>query len=207
MDIVALQDRIARGMSVAARKLGSVCIVYRPRSINRPIDDGNQIIKLFAAFKPGGSVGFGSAHFQPLWRGVFDASHTRPGDYIVGVDGVYFVAMQQSAGLVQCVLTNRKITIVRPSLSSQGGYSGLYASDGQAVIVGWPVALFEDGSNPRSVKAGTSSLGGWTALLPLLPAAPQLADVMTDDAGGTYIITAAEQSSIGWRLLARQINA
>ena len=207
MDALALQDKVSRTMGVAARKLGGVCVVYRPKNASRPVHDGNRLVELFAAFEPQGRAGSGSARFQPLWRGVFDASYTRSGDYIVGVDDTYFVATKPPAQPVQCILTNRVVTISRPGFSSQGGYNGLYASSGKTIIVGWPVALVEDGSASKGTKVGTSSLGGWTVLLPLLPATLQLADVVTDEAGGTYVVEAAEQNNSGWRLLVRQISA
>jgi hypothetical protein len=34
-----------------------------------------------------------------------------------------------------------------------------------------------------------------------------VADVVTDDFCSTYVVTAAEQSELGWRLLVRQIGA
>ncbi len=207
MDASALQDKVARGLGIAARKLGSICVVYRPKRTSPPLDDRNRIIKLFAAFEPEGAAGQGSVRFQPLWRGVFDASYTSPGDYIVGPDNTYFVGVQTPTQPIQCVLTNRRVTLVRPGLSSQGGYSGLYASGGQAVLTGWPAALFADGLGTRNTKVGSSGLGSWRVLLPELPATPRIADVVTDDLGSTYIVDTAEQNSLGWQLLVRQISA
>ena len=207
MDASALQDKISRGMGVAARKLGSRYIVYRPRAVSAPVVDRNRVIKLFAAFEPAGNIGSGSARFQPIWRGVFDASYTQAGDYVVGSSSTYFVATQTPAQPVWCVLTNRSVTITRPGFSSQGGYSGLYASPGAVVLTSWPAALFSEGANSKGGKTGSSGLGGWTVLLPPLKTALQVSDVMTDDVGGTYTVDAVEQNSLGWRLFARQISA
>jgi hypothetical protein len=35
----------------------------------------------------------------------------------------------------------------------------------------------------------------------------QVADVVTDDLGGNYVVGSAEQSSLGWRVLVRQLGA
>ena len=207
MDALELQDKIARGMGVAARKLGSACIVYRPKTWTSPLDDRNRVIKLFAAFEPESSAAFGSARLQPLWQGVFDCSYTKPGDYIVGADSTYFVGAQNLAQPVWCVMTNRRVTFMRPGLSSQGGYSGLYSSCGETVIADWPAALFESGGSAKGGKVGSSGLASLTLLLPRLPAAPQIADVVNDDTGSTYVVDTTEQGSLGWHLLVRQISA
>jgi hypothetical protein len=44
-------------------------------------------------------------------------------------------------------------------------------------------------------------------LLPVLPAPPEAGDVVIDDHSQNYVVGAAEQSALGWRLLVRQIAA
>ena len=205
MDVISLQDKITRGMGVAARKLGLACIVYRPRTAAQPVSDGNRVIKLFAAFAPEG-VGGGASSLQPLWRGTFDAVYTQTGDYLVASDRTYFVGSQLPALPIRCVLTNRSLTIARPSFLGQGGYSGLYASGGEPVVTSWPAAVFANGGSPENVRIAGVGLGGWVVLLPRLPVPPQVADVVTDDAGSVYVVGAAEQNTLGWRLLVRQIS-
>ncbi len=116
MDPVALQDAISRGMGVAALKLGALCDAYRPRSAQNPLGPANRYLRLAASFnaedptyrKPSG---YGRA----TWFGVFDSAYTRPGDYLSGPPGVFFIAAQQPLLPVLCVLTNRTLSAIRPA--------------------------------------------------------------------------------------------
>jgi hypothetical protein len=208
MDSAALQDRISKGMGAAARQFGAMFTLYRPRGPSQPIGRHSRVMELPAAFRAAGSSApRAPVYGQPLWQGIFDASYTRAGDYLVGRDETYFVASQKPALPVQCVLTNRTVTIVRPLPAAPGGYSGLYESPGESVILGWPASLLETAGHAAGVQANETRYGSWFLLLPEMPAIPQVADVVTDDRGGTYVVGAAEQSNLGWRLLVRQIGA
>jgi hypothetical protein len=208
MDARTLQDRMTKGLGVAARKLGEPFTVFRPAGPLQPTAPQNRVIVLFAAFRAeGGGTGRAPDYGQPLWWGTFDASYTRPGDYLVCGPQVYFVASQIPGLPVQCVRTNRVVTILRPAPTASGGYNGFYATPGDIVIDGWPASLLEAGGRAGDAKPNEMRFGAWTLLLPALPAPPQVADVVTDDFCSTYVVTAAEQSELGWRLLVRQIGA
>jgi hypothetical protein len=174
----------------------------------QPISPHNRVIVLSAFFQAeGGSAGRVPDYGQPLWSGSFDSSYTQPGDYLAGHAKTYFVATQQPGLPIQCVLTNRVVTIVRPVAAASGGYSGFYATSGEIVIDQWPASLLEDGGRAGAVRPNETRFSAWTLLLPALPASPLVADVITDDLGATYVVAAAEQSLLGWRLLVRQIGA
>ena len=119
MDSWSLQNLIAKGMGVAARKLGRPFNVYRPDGPQQPLAPQNRVIKLFAAFQAEGGTGRAPDYGEALWQGTFDAAYTRVGDYLVGETETYFVAAQKPALPVQCVLTNRVATVVRPGETSQ----------------------------------------------------------------------------------------
>ena len=206
MDARTLQDRIRKGMGVAARRAGCLFNLYRPAGIVQPVSPGNRIMALSAAFKPfGGRAGV--AYGQSLWSGTFDSSYTQPGDYLVNASETYFVASQLPGLDVQCVLANRVVSIVRPMPAMQGGYSGFFSTPGDVVITEWPACLLESGGYGDGGRVGETRFGGWRLLLPVLPAAPQIGDVVSDDLGGAYVVGSAEQSVLGWRLAARQVGA
>ena len=205
MDASALQDRISKGMGAAARHAGADFSVFRPAGIVAPISPGNRIIDLPAIFTPG-SGRAGPQYGQSLWTGTYDSSYTQAGDYLAGLSDIYFVASQLPGLDVQCVLTNRVVSIVRPLPAMQGGYSGFFSTPGAVVITQWPGCLLESGGHPDGGRVGETRFGGWTLYLPLLPAAPQIADVISDDLGGAYVVGSAEQSVLGWRLLVRQVG-
>ena len=205
MDARTLQDRISKGMGVAARRAGCPFGLYRTGGIVQPVSPDNRIMELPAAFTPNGKRS--AAYGQSLWIGTFDSSYTQPGDYLVSASSTYFVASQLPGLDVQCVLTNRTVSIVRPMPAMQGGYSGFFSTPGEVVITAWPACLLESGGDAGGGRVGETRFGGWTLLLPCLPASPQIADVVSDDLGGAYVVGSAEQSVLGWRLAVRQVGA
>ncbi len=208
MDGQKLQSLMAKGLAASGRMLGAPYVVYRPNGVSRPTRAQNRIVVLNAAFAAeGGGTPRAPDYGQPLWQGSFDSSLTQAGDYLVGTRTSFFVAQQWPGLPVQCVLTNRIVTIVRPLPAVQGNYSGFFASPGETVILAWPASLLEAGGHAADLRQGETRLGSWQLLLPVLPVSPQVADVVTDDLGATYVIGAAEQSTLGWRLLVRQLAA
>lgn len=208
MDGLSLQDKINRGMGVAARKLGSPFIVYRPGSSVDPLCSGNRVIKLFASFNSqDDSYRHVSSYGEAIWWGVYDASYTRPGDYLAGSAGTFFVCAQRPLLPVQCVLTNRVVTIRRPAVPSSGGYSGMVLGEARTLLEGWPAGLLEAGPHGASGLPRETRLGSWSMLLPALPVSPQASDIVTDDLSASFVVGAAEQTGLGWRLLVRQVAA
>ena len=204
MNIDRLQDRISYGMGAAARKLGSPCTVYRPLGPVGPLRPHNKLIEVSVAFHPiGRDAGGVRAAFA--WEATFDSHYTAEGDYLVGDQGTFFVAMQWPALPVKCILTNQVVTIVRPSFAAQGGYSGLCATGGAVVISQWPGHLDLATSASSSAKGPIVSTSG-CLLLPKLPTSIEVADVITDEAGTSYIVQSAEQTATGWRVLTHSVT-
>ncbi len=129
MDPAQLQDRVHRGLNTAARAVGADTDAYRPSGTSDPLAARNRFLRLRAAFtsRDGGfahPVMYGDA----LWYGIFDAAYTRPGDYLVQADSVWFIAAQQRLLPVLCVLTNRIVSFWRPAAPSTTGvntYGGI----------------------------------------------------------------------------------
>lgn len=205
MNLARLQDRLSRGMGLAAEKYGSLFTVYRPSGVNDPISDANRIIQIYAALqavKTGSDIG----HAAPFWSGIFDTLYTHQGDYLVSDSQTFFIQSLPPQRSAQCVLTNRIVTIVRPGVADQGQYSGLYASPGEIVLSNWPAGLFASGGRVASSNGMDRAVGDWTMLLPSLPVMLRASDVISDDAGSTYVAGAAEATSSGWRVLLRQVG-
>jgi hypothetical protein len=205
MDGPMLQDRVSRGMGVAARRTGVPYVVSRPCGTAQPLAPGNRVIKLCAAFQPGGDGGRAAAGYGGLlWHGIFDNSYTRAGDYLSSCKATYFVAAQLPLIPVQCVLTNCTIDVLRPTNPMDGGYSGMVLETSEIVLTAWPTCLQALHASTRGAPPD-SRFGSWAILLPQLPCNPQVADIISDDLGRTFTTAAAEETELGWRLIARQI--
>ena len=210
MDGARLQNLISKGSGVAARRLGSPFVVYRPRGAVSPLSTRNRLIKLYAAFSAQDEsfrrvTGYGEA----VWWGVFDSVYTEAGDYLSGIDpegsaSVFFVAAQRPLLPAQCVKTNRVIGLSRPPAPVTGGYGGMVAETATVVLDGWPASLLCLAARV-SGRLPETRYGNWNLLLPRLPVSVQAGDVVTDDLGRHFLTASAEQSDLGWRLTVRQV--
>lgn len=205
MDGARLQDRISYGMGKAAQKLGLPYVVYRPQTAFSPLSTQNRIIKLCASFNAeDASYRRVSAYGAAVWWGVFDTSYTRPGDYLVNGPTIFFVCAQRLALPVQCVRTNRVISLARTPLPSPLGYAGQVDGANLPILGGWPASILEAGGRSRPGTAA-AVLENYTILLPSVPESPEAGDIISDDLGTRYSVGAAELTDLGWRLSARQI--
>ena len=210
MRIHHLQDRIDRGLGRAARHIGASCDAFRPRHAAHPLAPINRYLRLSAAFteehptfkRP---VGYG----QAAWSGIFDSAYTKQGDYLVGPQGVFFIAAQQALLPNLCVLTNRTLSVSRPAAPSVAGvndYGGLTAATATAVLTNWPGSVLLAGSGSPGDLPGEANVPNWTVLLPSTPVDLLPADLITDDRGQSYVIGSLELSGLGWRILAKQAS-
>ena len=210
MNPVALQDLISRGMGVAALKLGAPCDAYRPRSPASPLASGNRYLRLAASFnaedpayrKPNG---YGRA----TWFGIFDSAYTQPGDYLSGPPGVFFIAAQQALLPVLCVLANRTLNAIRPGAPASPGvntYGGLNQVNAKPLLSGWPASILAIGGGQSTdiTLPGDTKTPFWSVLLPATPITLRSSDILNDDLGRSFVISSAELSQLGWRLVVKQ---
>lgn len=223
MDATRLQDLISRGMGTAARRAGVVCDAYRPRDGFNPLAPTNRYLQLTAAFNAE-DPGFrrANAYGRSVWYGVFDSAYTQPGDYLVERDGtrVWFIATQPSLLPVVCVLTNRVVSFARPAapmLPGINSYGGVLRADLVPLLTDWPASVLAGGTGEREPAELPSDvrLAGYSVLVPARPRSATTVcdeasqtmlradDLMTDDLGRNYVVSSAELSEMGWRLLVK----
>ena len=213
MDGMRLQDRIRWGLNVAARVIGSKTDAYRPTSSVNPLDPRNRFLRMRAAFT-GTDGGFSkaNAYGAPLYYGVFDAAYTMPGDYLVQRDGTWFVAAQTGLQPILCVKTNRVVSFARPAAQSSTGaasYGGVTAATMTPRLVDWPASVLtsSSGGSPQVALPSDSTVPYWNVLLPAYSGVVLLpADLMSDDLGRKAVISAAELTELGWRLIVKQVT-
>jgi hypothetical protein len=171
----------------------------------------NRYLRLRAAFTArDGTFAHPNAYGDALWYGVFDAAYTRPGDYLLQADTVWFIASQPRLLPVLCVQTNRIVSFWRPAAPASTGvntYGGVVAETNTALLTNWPASVLGvAGRGHSSADLPTdSSVAYWTVLVPSLPGVVLLqSDLMTDDIGRTAVVAASELSELGWRITVKQ---
>ncbi len=157
-------------------------------------------------------VGYGMA----TWWGVFDSAYTRPGDYIVRErssatdNGIWFIAAQQPLLPVLCVRAPRVVSFTRPAsttTSGVAGYGGYTSADADTLLTNFPASVLNAdvlGLDPTDLPSDAVP-ESWQVLLPAPPAVVlRNGDLMSDDLGRNGVVSSAELSDLGWRLLVKQ---
>jgi hypothetical protein len=213
-----LRDVISRAYGRAAVSVGDWCDAYRPVSTIDPLHLRNRYMLLQAAFttpRPESNrpVGYGMA----TWWGVFDSAYTRPGDYIVRREsrpgaadgGTWFIAAQQPLLPMLCVRTTRMVSFTRATTTTTSGvgtYGGYTRANANTLFTDFPASVLNAdivGIDPTDLPADAIP-ESWQVLLPARPEVVLLTgDVMADDLGRTGVISSAELTDLGWRLLVK----
>lgn len=222
MDALKLQSKIYGGYGKAALRLGLDNVQYRPVGTGNPLATAGVTLK--ASFnaqdmKYGKPNQYGIA----VWWGLFDASATQEGDYLVGPQGTFFIASQQLHLPIQLVQCNRRVTLSRASTGSGAGaigYGGPCGTSGDDILLGgagvpadtgWPASILLFGQrerNPSGLPSGVQQTG-WRILLPAsVPSSVviQAADTITDDLGRRYAVQGAEPTDMGWRMNCTELH-
>jgi len=210
MDGIRLQDRLYLGLGRSARYVGRTADAFRPRGPLNPLDPQNRFLRLPAAFVSAkGSASQTNVYGDALWRGIFDASYTQVGDYLVLESGRFFVASQAPLLPILCVRANRTVSIARPNMqttTAANSYGGYTSSRSVILMEEWPASVL--GEN-RSAASDTDlptdqTIPYWAVLLPAAAGVVlSSGDIITDDLGRTAVITGAELTNLGWRINAK----
>lgn len=210
MDGRKLQDRLYLGMGRSARHIGRSADAFRPKGAFNPLDRQNRFLRLPATFvSASGGTTRTNVYGDVLWHGIFDASYTQAGDYIVSETGTFFVASQDPLLPVLCVKSNRTVSIIRPNMQTNtatNAYGG-YTSGGSTILMaGWPASVLGEnrsGASAVDLPADTT-VPHWSVLL---PAASHVilspGDLISDDLNRTAVIAGSELTALGWRVDAK----
>ena len=211
MDGRKLQDRLYRGFGHSARHVGRSADAFRPKGPFDPLHKQNRFLRLPAVFSSakGGNIDRTNAYGDPLWRGIFDASYTKPGDYLVLDDKTFFIASQMPLLPVLCVMTNRLISVARPNVQTNtaiNAYGGYISGNSIPLLGNWPASVL---ANSRSTSSKVDlptdmAVPYWSLLMPCIQGVTLSAgDLITDDLGRTAVISVCELTNLGWRLDAK----
>jgi hypothetical protein len=157
-----------------------------------------------------------------LWYCLIDGTQTRVGDYLVNTAGTFFLAAMPPLLPILAVKCNRAVRIGRmPVQNGAGyaGYSGVVASQEIDVlgtsgalgsfVSGWPASILLGGKTSRDTGLPSDVKdAGYEILLPAsVPITIMESDILQDDLGRNFAISAAEITDLGWRISATEEHA
>jgi hypothetical protein len=205
-----LQDRLYLGLGLSARFVGQSADAFRPKGPIRPLDNQNRFLRLPATFVSAkGGDSRTNAYGDPLWHGIFDASYTKAGDYIVLGSGTFFIGSQAPLLPVLCIKTNRTISVARPNMQTSvasNTYGGYTSGSSIVLLEQWPASVLGESSSGVSAANLPTHQGVpyWSVLVPA-PAGILLSpgDIITDDLQRSAVIAGSELTELGWRINAK----
>ncbi len=206
---------LAKGYRIAGSKAGTSYAIYRPFNAMNPISILSKVGDVQAAFDARSNFAFGSPneYGDARWYALHDRSLTRPGDYLVGAGGAYFIAAQQPLLPSFCISCNATVSLRRPIRQSAIGavaYAGGDPDREVEIMAGWPIALLLKGGGAVSDGGlpGEPSVATLQATIPVISddisIAPQRADILVDGAGLRYVVRSSEGTDLGFRLTIEQ---
>ncbi|PZP48533.1 MAG: hypothetical protein DI601_00150 [Azospirillum brasilense] len=198
-----------RGYALAARALGTPHTLHRPSGPTDPLS--TPALATIPFVVDANNLGFTKAQkrSEVTYTGVWDASLTRPGDYLVAeADGTsWAVASQDPLLPLTAYRCDRVISITRDGPRPLGVSTG-YGGEGQAstpVLTGYPASMTMRGASGGDGGIGLPGDVPGSGALVMLPAVPGIllrpSDILTDDLGRRWRLDRAELSPAGWRLI------
>lgn len=228
MDGPTLQNKVYSGYAKAAARVGTQFKIYRPTTAFNPLQIGNQIGVISAAFTVHSSAGFNfnmpSDWAKPTFHALLDPTQVLVGDYLVPLGntlaGPFFIAGLDPVVPPLAVQCTRVINVLAQGGDTSvglGAYSGNVALNSASTSAGvaretiklqaWPAALLMSARAPKdAVLPGNDGTGTFRVMLPSTPGVViQQTDIITDDLGNRYAIVGVERQDLGWRIDARQV--
>ena len=205
-----LQDRISLALGKAAAHTGGLADAFRTTKPHDPLHISNRYLRLPATFvQPKGTRSGGTGEGELEWHGIFDASYTRPGDYIVLGTSVYFIATQEMFRPILCMRTTRKISVTRSSqqtMPANNPYGGYTPATSTTLLTDFPVALTGDNRLAESTLGLPTgqTVPYWSIQMPAPPGillSP--GDIIIDDLDRTAVIVGSNLMTSGWRINAK----
>lgn len=118
MDGTRLQAQIDRGYAICASKIGLPFDVYRPSSLLTPIASGNKVLTAFLASFTVSKDTLNYMSYNkpkvPMWTAILDSSQVQIGDWLIGAQGIFFIADKQALQPIPAIQCSGNVSIVRP---------------------------------------------------------------------------------------------
>ena len=213
MNGATLQNLIYAGYAKGALRIGTPYAQYRPVSTAGALT--NQIGTIPAAFDSKPDFSFGKPNLYPtaIWYALVNGAVVQPADYFVGVGGTFFIAGMQALLPIIAIGCNRTLSLYRPQQQTGVGalpYGGETVANQVLLASNYPASVLQGSKGEKSMVnlPGDVRSPWWQVLLPNLPGAVLIRndDIITDDLSKRYKVSSAEQSELGWRITAAEME-
>lgn len=212
MDAAKLESKVNKGYGKAALRIGYDNAVYRAQSAtSTPIAPANKVATLKASFNAEDmKYSRPNKYGKATWWGVFDRTTTLVGDYLVGPDGTFFIASQQTILPTLMVECNETLDVLRPQTQTGVGaldYGGNIDATETPLMTGWPASVLQGtkGEKTETSLPGDVRSPWWLVLMPQYAGVIiESDDILKDNLGRRFVVSSAELTDAGWRMTAMQ---
>jgi len=210
-----LQTLIGGGYAKAAAHIGTLHAWYRAANpLFNPTQPQNQLGTLAATFALDPQFQSVPNYGSILWRAFVDVTQAQPGDVLVGENTWVLV----SAGPIfppQAVLATDVISIARPKTEAQLGvqdYGGGFPQAEGFTLIGQGIPANtntkkEVGVVPAKLPGDAGRVIYWSVSFWAPSGSVQERDIITDQNGNRYQVTAANWQPIGYQCLCERLEA
>lgn len=211
MDGARIQQRIDRGLAIAARHIGTPYDLYRPIGIDNPLQPSNRIDTLQASFNIGGKyTGQGKAN-QLYWQVIAGGQEAPPlviNDYLIG-DATYVVVARDQLLPPIALKCTASLTFSRVTPDTSIGRRSYQAPVPQVPYAsGIPAAMNikrESGKPSGDLPADIALRDFYAAFFCLPDGVVQIRDTAVDENGWNYQVTAVSTGLLGTEALLEHV--
>jgi len=165
------------------------------------------VLRAHVAFVlPSGAVNAPNPLGNPFRQAWADWSYLHTGDYLVGPEGVAFIAAIEPPKPMLVVMTNCVVALVRPASPVAAGlnvYGAILPQTETVLMAGFPASLLTGGTGDRT-KVGLpddSRIPGFVGLIPAIEGVvPRVADLLENERGERFAVAGVERIDGVWRL-------
>lgn len=217
IDGAGIMEKVNFGFAKAAEVAGFPCDLYRPTDPLSPLRLLDRVGPIKAVFDARPSLKFTSPpnHGDALRYAILDGAAVERGDYIIGeAVGTVFVADKPPFYAATCVSCNATLSLRR--VTDEVGFGAIEdrqdaPSEERMLWAGWPVSMLYGGRGGGDTVTTPGDLPNpeYTILAPIVPDVPmpRPGDVLVDGLDRRFSVAWCEQSSLGWRIVARLMTA
>jgi len=178
--------------------------------LSDPIQAANLLLKTPVALSVGGKFTSPAKYQTQLWQVEIDGSQVQVGDFLVQGTDRYVIVEEIPLLPMLALYVPRTVTISRPTAPSGVGAVGYAEPTLTTVATNVPCAIEvkkEVGSQPAKLPGDITRRTYWTVGLFAPLGTVHDRDVLTDDLGQRYQVTADDWTPLGYQLLAERLEA